>query len=74
MNNIVAEKLQRQLKPYDYNFKNIGKFFKHYSHELCAFVPINDLAQLYPDDYSYTISKSMNIGTKVKLPNIVPKY
>ncbi|XP_025410604.1 uncharacterized protein LOC112683682 isoform X2 [Sipha flava] len=63
------EKLQRQLKPYDYNFKIIGKFFKHYSHELYAFVPINDLAQLYPDDLSYTISKSINIGEKTKLSN-----
>ncbi|XP_022164020.1 uncharacterized protein LOC111029360 [Myzus persicae] len=71
------EKLQRQLKPYDYSFKNIGKFFTHYSHELCAFVPINDLAQLYPDDLSYTISKSMNIDCKVKQftgPHVVPKY
>ncbi|CAI6362763.1 unnamed protein product [Macrosiphum euphorbiae] len=71
------EKLQRQLKPYDYSFKNIGKFFTHYSHELCAFVPINDLAQLYPDDLSHTISKSKNIDCKVKQftgRHVVPKY
>ncbi|XP_003246320.1 uncharacterized protein LOC100576037 isoform X2 [Acyrthosiphon pisum] len=48
------EKLQRQLKPDDYRSMNIGKFFTHYSHELCAFVPINSLAQLYPDDLSCT--------------------
>ncbi|KAE9540070.1 hypothetical protein AGLY_005322 [Aphis glycines] len=71
------EKLQRQLKPYEYNFKNIGKFFTHFSHELGIFMPINDLAQLYPDDLSYTISKSSNLDYKVKPftgPHVVPKY
>ncbi|XP_016663713.1 uncharacterized protein LOC100573372 isoform X2 [Acyrthosiphon pisum] len=48
------EKLQRQLKPDDFRFMNIGKFFTHYSHEMCAFVPIKSLAQLYPDDLSCT--------------------
>lgn len=45
--------LQRQLKPDYYRFMNTGKFFTHYNHELCAFMPINSLAQLYPDDLTY---------------------
>ncbi|XP_060873145.1 uncharacterized protein LOC132946995 [Metopolophium dirhodum] len=46
--------LQRQLNPDNYIAMNIGKFFTHFSHELCAFVPINSLAQFYPDDLSYS--------------------
>ncbi|XP_050533472.1 uncharacterized protein LOC126901186 [Daktulosphaira vitifoliae] len=55
-----CEKLQRQLNPYDHNFKNIGKFFKYYSHELNAFVPIQALANLYPDDHNYTLNQMNN--------------
>ncbi|VVC36172.1 Protein SirB1, N-terminal [Cinara cedri] len=68
------EKLKRQLELYDYNFKNTGKFFKHYSYDLCAFVPVNDLAKLYPDDHSFTVNKSRKFKNKLKLSNFVPKF
>ncbi|XP_060873453.1 uncharacterized protein LOC132947228 isoform X2 [Metopolophium dirhodum] len=63
--NVIFEKfaedrpgeLQRQLNPDNYLAMNIGKFFTHFSHELCAFVPINSLAQFYPDDLSYTYAQ-----------------
>lgn len=54
--------MQRQLKPIAEDFNIIGKFFKYYSHELCAFVPIDELARLYPDDLSFA---KMNIKTPI---------
>lgn len=72
--NFVTDKIKRQLDSFDYNFKNIGKFFKHYSYDLYAFVPINDLAKLYPDDHSFTVQKSRKIKNKTKLSSFVPKF
>lgn len=54
--------MQRQLKPIAEDFNIIGKFFKYYSQELCAFVPIDDLAQIYPDDLSFA---KMNTTTPI---------
>jgi len=45
-----------------YTFINMGKYFKYYDRELCACVPIDALAECYPDDFAHTVNSSKHIG------------